>query len=252
MCSGMVQNMDWVDQGLVLSVRRHGESSVVASLLTASHGRHAGLVRGGQSRRLRGVLQPGNLVSAAWRARLEEHLGAFSLELEKSLAAPLLPFADRLAALGSLCALIDNGLPEREAHPALFDITAAVMVALDCGDDAWAPFYVQWELDFLRELGFGLDLSQCAATGVVEDLCFVSPKSGRAVSASAAEPYRDRLLPLPGFLMGDGPVDSKALVDGLSLTGYFLEKHVFAVHGQTLPVARERLIEIMRRRSLEL
>lgn len=243
--------MDWVDQGLILSVRRHGESSVVASVLTTFHGRHAGLVRGGQSRRLRGVLQPGNLISATWRARLEEHLGVYSLELERSLAAPLLPFADRLAALGSLCALIDNGLPEREAHPALFDITAAVITALDCGDDSWAPFYVQWELDFLRELGFGLDLSRCAATGAVEDLHFVSPKSGRAVSASAAAPYRDRLLPLPEFLIGDGPTDPATLLEGLSLTGYFLEKHVFAVHGHALPGARERLIEILRRRSAE-
>jgi DNA repair protein RecO (recombination protein O) len=185
--------MDWMDQGLVLSVRRHGESSAVVTLLTAHHGRHAGLVRGGQSRRLRGVLQPGNQVTATWRARLEEHLGSFVLELDRSLAAPLLPFADRLAALGSLCALVDTGLPERENHPALFENTAAMITALDSEDDSWRPYYVQWELDFLRELGFGLDLSRCVATGGIDDLVYVSPKSGGAVSSAAGVPYRDRL-----------------------------------------------------------
>ena len=241
-----------MDQGLVLSVRRHGESSVVAHLLTAGHGRHAGLVRGGQSRRLRGVLQPGNLVTATWRARLEEHLGSFALELDKSLAAPLLPHADRLAALGALCSLVDTGLPERENHPALFDNTAAMITALDSGDDSWMPYYVQWELDFLRELGFGLDLSRCAATGSVDELVYVSPKSGCAVSRTAGEPYRDRLLPLPGFLIGD-PVGAEArdaaILDGLSLTGYFIDKHVYAAHDRPMPPARDRLVQILRRRS---
>lgn len=250
--------MDWVDQGLVLSVRRHGESSVVATLLTAGHGRHAGLVRGGQSRRLRGVLQPGNLVSATWRARLEEHLGSFALELDKSLAAPLLPHADRLAALGALCALVDTGLPERESHPALFDNTAAMITALDCGDASWMPYYVQWELDFLRELGFGLDLSRCAATGRTDELAYVSPKSGCAVSRIAGEPYRDRLLTLPGFLIGEAPVvdncapdkTQAAILDGLSLTGYFIDKHVYAAHDRAMPVGRDRLVQILRRRAI--
>ena len=241
-----------MDQGLVLSVRRHGESSVVATLLTAGHGRHAGLVRGGQSRRLRGVLQPGNLVSATWRARLEEHLGSFALELDKSLAAPLLPHADRLAALGALCALVDTGLPEREHHPALFDNTAAMITALDTGDDSWMPYYVQWELDFLRELGFGLDLSRCAATGGAEELVYVSPKSGCAVSRAAGAPYRDRLLTLPGFLIGEAPDDpantQAEILDGLSLTGYFIDKHVYAAHDRPMPQARDRLVQILRRR----
>lgn len=241
-----------MDQGLVLSVRRHGESSVVATLLTAGHGRHAGLVRGGQSRRLRGVLQPGNLVSATWRARLEEHLGSFALELDKSLAAPLLPHADRLAALGALCALVDTGLPERESHPALFDNTAAMITALDSGDDSWMPYYVQWELDFLRELGFGLDLSRCAATGGTDELVYVSPKSGGAVSRAAGAPYRDRLLTLPGFLIGDAPAaqanTQAAILDGLSLTGYFIDKHVYAAHDRPMPQARDRLVQILRRR----
>jgi len=241
-----------MDQGLVLSVRRHGESSVVATLLTAGHGRHAGLVRGGQSRRLRGVLQPGNLVSATWRARLEEHLGSFALELDKSLAAPLLPHADRLAALGALCALVDTGLPEREHHPALFDNTAAMITALDSGNDSWMPYYVQWELDFLRELGFGLDLSRCAATGGADELVYVSPKSGCAVSRAAGAPYRDRLLTLPGFLIGEAPDDpantQAAILDGLSLTGYFIDKHVYAAHDRPMPPSRDRLVQILRRR----
>ena len=238
-----------MDQGLVLSVRRHGETSAVATLLTAHHGRHAGLVRGGQSRRLRGVLQPGNQVSATWRARLEEHLGSFVLELDKSLAAPLLPFADRLAALGSLCALVDTGLPERENHPALFDNTAAMITALDSEDVAWRPYYVQWELDFLRELGFGLDLSRCVATGSVDDLVYVSPKSGGAVSAAAGEPYRDRLLPLPGFLIGAGPPSDSDILEGLALTGHFMDKHVYAAHDRSLPAARDRLVQILQNRA---
>lgn len=237
--------MDWSDQGFVLSARRHGESSVILSLLTEAHGRHAGVVRGGQSRRHRAVLEPGNLVAATWRARLEEHLGNFTVELEIGYAARVFDRADRLAALSSLCAILDNGLAEREPHPDLFASTAQLIDALE--DQPYAARYVRWELDLLGELGFGLDLSSCAATGAVEDLVFVSPRSGQAVSAEAGAPYRDKLLPLPLFLRGEKATSAEDILDGLRLTGYFLDRHVFQSQERRMPDARERLVGLLRR-----
>src|SRR3546814_314852 len=190
--------MDWRDEGIVLSMRRHGEAAAIVTLLTREHGRHAGLVRGGASRRRRGELQVGNLVTATWRARLEEHLGSLSVELAESWTARLLDRPGRLAALSAATALVDAGLPEREPHPVLFESLKELLLALD--RDGWAAAYVRWEVALLAELGFGLDLSCCAATGRNDELAYVSPKTGRAVSLSAGEPYRDKLLPLPAFL----------------------------------------------------
>lgn len=239
--------MDWTDRGIVLSARRHGESSVILSLLTAEHGRHAGVVRGGQSRRRRGVLEVGNLVAASWRARLEEHLGNFTVELETGYAARVLDSPDRLAALTALCATIDACLAERETHPALFADSLRLIASLE--DPDFAAHYVVWELGLLGELGYGLDLSSCAATGVVDDLAYVSPRSARAVSRTAGEPYRDRLLPLPGFLKGGDNITPGDVFDGLKLTGYFLDRHVFHPHGGRLPDARERFLSRLRRQS---
>jgi len=237
--------MDWQEEGIVLRARRHGENAAVVTLLTEQHGRHAGLVRGATGRRLRGVLQAGNRVDATWRARLAEHLGTYALEPVKGHAGPLMQHPDRLAALTAICSLIDAGLPEREPHPALFHATGALIEALLLDD--WPLAYVHWELGLLGELGFGLDLSRCAATGRNDQLAYVSPKTGRAVSLSAGEPYKDKLLRLPPFLVGEGAQGAGEIVEALSLTGYFLERHVFAALNQPLPDPRQRLAQLLKR-----
>jgi DNA repair protein RecO (recombination protein O) len=232
--------MEWTDRGFVLSARRHGESAVIVQLLTEAHGRHAGLVRGGAGTRARGVYQPGNLVSARWRARLAEHLGSLACELDAGHAARFLDQPGRLAALSAAASLVEAALPERLAYPAIFAGFAALIDAL--GGDGWAAETVRFELALLAALGYGLDLGACAATGAREGLAFVSPKSGRAVSAAAGAPYRDRLLSLPAFLLGDAlAADAAAIAAGFALTGYFLEQHVFAPQGGRLPAARRRL-----------
>src|SRR5882672_2608320 len=190
--------MDWRDTGFVLTARRHGESALIVELLTETHGRHAGLVRGGQSPKRRALLQPGNLVAASWRGRLAEHLGAFEIELLRPHAAGLIDDPDRLAALSSAAALLALAVPEREPHGDVFAGLGHLIAALDSAD--WAARYVAWECALLAALGFGLDLTACAATGVNDDLAYVSPRSGRAVSRSAGAPYHGKLLPLPGFL----------------------------------------------------
>ena len=234
--------MDWTHDGIVLSARKHGETSAIVTLLTREKGRHAGLVRGGAGKRQRGILQPGNLVHAHWRARLSEHLGTLTCELDHAHAAAFLHDAPRLAALSAACAVADGALPEREAHPAIFDGLVALLGALD--GPSWTSVYVKWELGVLGELGYGLDLSCCAATGSKDNLIYVSPKTGRAVSASAGEPYKKALLALPSFLLAEGIEGGAAEIsDGLGLTGYFLERHVFAAHDKALPAARRRLAE---------
>ncbi len=245
--------MNWSDEAAVLSVRKHGESSVIAQLLTRGHGRHAGLVRGGAGRKARGVYQPGNRVMAHWRARLNEHLGAFTCELLESNAAELLQSPDLLAGLSAACATAEGSLPEREPHSSVFLGFTALIDALRAAGRVpaarpaerrrWAEGYIRWELGLLGELGFGLDLTECAVTGRNDDLAYVSPKSGRAVSLSAGEEYRDRLLPLPKFLLGYGEPSEKDIADGLKLTGYFLDRHVFAPQNRKLPAARSRLAE---------
>jgi len=238
--------MEWVDDGILLSARKHGENAAIVSLLTAAHGRHLGLVKGGGGRRMRGLLQIGNEVHATWRARLTEHLGAYTLELATARAAELLDDAGRLAALASACALAETALPEREPHP---EIHAAFRVLLDAlsADAHWPEIYVRWELGLLEALGYALDLSRCAATGRAENLTHVSPRSGRAVSAEAALPYRDRLLRLPGFLGGEAGRDdqAQALRDGLALTAHFLTRHIYEPHRQALPPARTRLVDML-------
>ncbi|MBT7760290.1 MAG: DNA repair protein RecO, partial [Rhodospirillaceae bacterium] len=236
--------MNWSDEGYVLSVRRHGEAAAIVNLLTREHGRHAGLVRGGMGRRLRGVLQPGNRVAADWRGRLAEHLGAYTVEGLRDHAAALLSDGDRLAGLTAAAAVTEAALPEREPHISIHDAFASLLDAL-ANSPAWGAVYVRFELGLLAELGFGLDLSQCAATGRTDDLAYVSPRTARAVSREAAGPYKERLLPLPAFLLPDGPEELAPgdVLDGLKLTGHFLETAVFAPHNRPLPGPRERLVE---------
>src|SRR5258707_870339 len=237
--------MEWRDTGFVLATRRYGESALIAELLTKEHGRHAGLVRGGQSPRRRAVLQPGNSVAVSWRGRLPQHLGALDCELIEAHAARFLDDPDRLAALGAATALLLAALPEREPHGDLYAALAGLLEALDSGGGAQS--YVAWECDLLSGLGFGLDLGSCAATGAGDDLAYVSPRTGRAVSRAAGRPYHDKLLPLPDFLWREAPANPAEIVAGLALTQYFLLHHVLAPHGGKLPEARERLAERMRR-----
>jgi DNA repair protein RecO (recombination protein O) len=234
--------MEWRDHGIVLTERRHGESGAIVSLLTVEHGRHAGRVRSAQSVRTRGVFVPGNLLLAHWRARLDEHLGTYTGELVTPFAARVLDDPGRLACLAAACALTDLALPEREPHPRAFTALETLLGAI-AGDD-WPAAYVRWELGLIAELGFGLDLRSCTVTGTTEDLTFVSPRTGRAVSVGAAGEWRDRLLALPRFLIDaqaiPGPDDLRA---GLALTGHFLIAHLFAPHGRGEPGARIRLLE---------
>jgi len=237
--------MEWQDTGFVLAARRHGESALIVDLLTREHGRHAGLVRGGQSPKVRAVLQPGNEVAAAWRGRLNEHLGTMGCELVRAHAARFLDDPGRLAGLTSAAALVGGALPEREPHEDVFASFAQLIEAFDSAVD-WPAQYVRWEQDLLGALGFGLDLRRCAVSGATAELAYVSPLTGRAVSRMAGLPYHDKLLLLPQFLWRDAPADKAELVLGMSLTGHFLTHHVFAPQGRGLPAARVRLAERMR------
>ena len=233
--------MQWTDEGIVLGVRRHGETSVILELMTAVRGRHLGLVRGGAGTRLRGVLQPGNSLRATWRARLDEHLGNYAVEGINLRAAGFLGAAHAVHGVTHLAALC-RLLAEREPHARIHDALEAILDALD-DSAAVAPMVAQFELAFLAELGFGLDLASCAATGATEDLIYVSPRSGRAVSRAAGEAYREKLMRLPDFLSKDAPAPSTAdLADAFALTGFFLERHAFAPRGLLLPDARARFV----------
>jgi DNA repair protein RecO (recombination protein O) len=231
---------------VVLAVRAHGETAAVAEIFTRTHGRHLGLVHGGRSRRLRPVLQIGNHVDATWKARLADSLGHYNVEMRQGFAASVMEDAPALASMTSMAALA-RLLPERDPHPNLFEITLFVLGFL--GDAAVAPaLVVRWELALLDELGFGLDLATCAATGTASDLSYVSPKSGRAVSAEAGEAYKDRLLALPGFLRAGaaGAASRDDILAGFALTGYFLEARALLPQGLALPEARGRLLSYLR------
>jgi DNA repair protein RecO (recombination protein O) len=235
--------MEWSDDAIVLSSRAHGESGAILELLTRDHGRHAGLVRGGASRRVTPTLQPGNSVHAHWRARLEEHLGSFTCELARARAGELMDSRDALAGLNAFCAVIAAAMPEREAHAPVFVSGVVLLDAMLAHDAAhWLPLYIRWEAGLLEALGFGLDLSECAVTGAKNDLIYVSPKTGRAVSRDAAGIYANRLFGLPQFLMdaAAAPVDGD-IAEGLRLTGHFLLERVLRPHGKELPAARLRL-----------
>jgi DNA repair protein RecO (recombination protein O) len=249
--------MEWTDTGIVLGTRRHGEANAILELMTRDHGRHLGLVRGGGGTRLKPVLQPGNTVMATWRARLDEHLGHFTVEGLDLRAAAFLSSAHSLYGathLAALCRL----LPERDPHEGVFEALDGAIGAL--GDPALVAVLVaRFELQLLAELGFGLDLSACAATGDLRDLVYVSPKSGRAVSRAAGEPWRERLLALPAFLSDEGFGDeglaeagaahpsAEELDAAFALTGFFLERHVYRPRNEALPEARRHFIAAVAR-----
>ena len=241
--------MDWIDTAIVLHARPHGETSAVLDVFTRLHGRHSGLVRGGRSRRIRPLLQTGNLLKLEWRARLSEQLGFFTVELDKPHAARALDDRLALAGIGTLASLAAL-LAERDPHPGLFDVAALMLDHLD-EPMLWPQLLVRLELRLLSELGVGLDLDRCAATGRREDLLYVSPKSGGAVSAAAGEPYKDRLLPLPAFLRShSADAAPQDIADGFALTGFFLERHVFAARNLPMPPARRGLLRLLARQPV--
>jgi DNA repair protein RecO (recombination protein O) len=238
--------MQWTDEAIVLGVKRHGETSVILELMTHERGRHLGLVRGGAGTRLRGVLQPGNSLLATWRARLDEHLGHYAVEGISLRAAGFLGAAHAVHGVTHLSALC-RLLAEREPHTRIFSTLEAILDGIEDAQFA-ATSIARFELAFLAELGFGLDLAACAASGVTADLIYVSPKSGRAVSRAAGEAYRDQLLRLPGFLRTqDQAVSPADLADAFALTGFFLERHAFAPRGLAVPAARTRFVAAVTR-----
>ncbi len=239
--------MEWMDEAILLSARPHGETAAIVTLLTPQHGSHAGLVAGGQGRRAQSYLQPGSYVQARWRARLLDHLGNFSLEPITVYAAAWLDNPEVLAIIASACAVTEASLPERQPMPGIYAGLRALLSLTDV--ELWAPAYVKWEVGLLKALGYGLDLRCCAVNGDTDNLSHVSPRTGRAVSAKAAEPYKNKLLCLPGFLCGESSWTAEDILQGLELTGHFLVRHVFA-HSHSrmwqtseLPPARERVLE---------
>jgi len=237
--------MEWSARAIVLGTRRHGETDLILEVMTREHGRHLGLVRGGKSRKQQPVLQPGNELDVTWRARLAEHLGTFAIEPQKLRAADLMTSAVGVHGVQHIAALL-RLLPERDAHVKLYDALGILLNHLDTAEVA-APLLVHFELELLNELGVGLDLETCAATGIADDLAWVSPKSGRAVSREAGEPYRDKLLPLPSFLVPGqrqpgSEITSRDLAEAFALTSFFLERHVYGPRGLTENPSREPLL----------
>ncbi len=242
--------MEWTDDGIVLGTRRHGEGNAILELMTRAHGRHLGLVRGGAGARLRPVLQPGNSTRVVWRARLDEHLGHFLVEGLRLRTGSLLAAAHAVFGVTHLAALC-RLLPERDPHPAVHDALSTILE--DMADQRLVAVRIaRFELRLLAELGFGLDLDRCAATGSTSDLVYVSPKSGRAVSRGAGAPWHDRLLRLPEFLCQGHLAEiiepsREDLVDGFALTGFFLARYVFEPRGAHLPEARDGFLSALKR-----
>lgn len=240
--------MEWRDSGVLLTTRRHGEGSAIIDVFTEAHGRHGGIVRGGASRKMAPLLQPGAQLDVAWRARLEEHLGSYTVELDKSRAGLFLDDRTALAGLNAVTALLAFALPERAPHNALYRKTIGVLDLLDQAE-IWPLAYLRWEMSLLDELGFGLDLSSCAATGQTHDLIYVSPKTGRSISRQGAGDWAPRLLPLPPVMLRQGEAGDAEIVQSLETTGYFLAEHLAPQLGnKPLPEARERLLSALARK----
>lgn len=235
--------MEWRDRGIMLSARAHGESAAIIEVLTPARGRHAGVVRGGASRRMAPVLQPGAQLDVTWRARLEEHIGTFTVEPTRARAGGLLGNRLALAGLNAVTSLLLFSLPEREQHLRLYDETERLLDLMG-QNDIWALAYLHWEMTLLEEMGFGLDLSACAVKGTnANDLSYVSPRTGRAVSRAGAGEWADRLLPLPPCLLGHGPAPDTEVAEAFRVTGHFLRHHLAPQLGnKPLPDARERFI----------
>jgi len=239
--------MEWSDSGSILAARRHGENAALVEVFTIHHGRHLGIVRGGGGRRRAPELQPGTRVAVNWRARLPEHLGVFTLETERSRAAGLMQDRLGLAGVAAICGMGQACLPERAPFP---DLQAQTETLFDLvlHTPAWTLAYLQWELALLETLGFGLDLRACAVTGATQDLAYVSPKSGRAVSRAGAGGWADRLLPLPDCLRGEGAAADGEILQALKVTGHFLARSL-EMPPEDLPAARGRLISVIERHS---
>lgn len=240
--------MHWSDTAIVLSARKFGENSVITRVFAQTHGVYGGVVKGAHSKANRGVIQPGNVINAAWNARLSEQLGTFKAELLEAGAAQVMQDAGKLSALTSACAMIEAALPERHPYPRLYKDFQGFLQVLR-GDDFWWEAYVKLEISILAEAGFGLDLSRCAATGKLDDLVYVSPKSGRSVSADAGAPWADKMLPLPRFLLPGyqkNRVEAAEILAGMQLTGYFLAHWLLEPHNRKLPAARARLATYIR------
>lgn len=239
--------MQWEADALVLAARSHGESSAIIDVFTRDHGRFGGLVRGGNSRRQRPILQPGNMITATWRARLSEHLGVMTVDAGRAYAAEAMSDQVLLAGLSSLCALMQV-TAERQAYPRLYDTVQLVLGEME-DRNVWLAVLARFEMALLDEVGFGLDLSCCAATGATEDLAYVSPRSGRAVSHDAAQPYLDKMFALPRFLL-DATADAEKgdIIDAFKLLGHFLERRVYLPNGMKMPAARMRLMDLLSRK----
>lgn len=242
--------MEWSDEGIILATRRHGETSTIAEIFTRGHGRHMGLVRGGRSRRLQPILQPGNTVAVVWRARLDEHLGNWTVEPLAARAAALLEARHRLYAFQALAGHL-RLFPERDPNPGIHQRIALFLERLSGEARQVAAHLARLELVLLADLGHGIDLSECAGTGTRENLVFVSPKSGRAVSAEAGRPYADRLLPLPAFLIGDADPSADDILAAARLTGHFLMRDLYAPRGLAMPPERDRLYSMLAGRLSE-
>ncbi|MBD3664600.1 DNA repair protein RecO [Sulfitobacter aestuariivivens] len=239
--------VEWRDEGILLSARKHGETSAIIEMFTPAQGRHVGVVRGGTSRKIAPILQPGAQLDVVWRARLESHLGSFTVEPVRSRAAQVLESRLSLSGLNAVTALLSFCLPEREAHAALYRRTEALLDLLD-QQALWPLAYLQWELKLLEEMGYALDLDTCAVTGARDGLLYVSPKSGRAVSQAGAGEWADRLLPLPPVLRGEGDADDAEIAQAFQTTGYFLETHLAQDLGdKPLPSARARYVALFSR-----
>ncbi len=232
-----------------MSVRRHGETSSIIEVFTQAHGRHLGVVRGGASRKIAPILQPGAQLDLTWRARLDEHIGSYTVEPVKSRASAVMGDRLALAGLNAITGLLAFVLPEREAHPDLYAQSIALLDMLG-NDPLWSYAYLRWEMALLEETGFGLDLSCCAVTGATAELIFISPKTGRAVSKAGAGDWAERLLPLAPALLGQGSADHSEVAEGLKATGYFLEHHLAPSLGdKPLPPARQRFAEMLARKG---
>jgi len=230
----------WQDEGIVLARRRYRESALWVSCFTFEHGRHPGWVPGGAGRRQRATFEPGNRLELRWQARLAEHLGRFAAEPLEIFPAKLWDDQARLAGMQSALALVESGLAERDAHPKLYASLLQLLRTL-AGGEPWRGSYLRFELVFLAETGFALDLERCAVTGATSGLAFVSPRTGRAVARGAAPAYEDRLLPLPHSLLTGAEPAPSDFAQGLRLTGQFIERQLYHVIDRPAPAARERL-----------
>ncbi len=241
--------MEWRDQGALLVVRKHGENSAIVEVFTAEHGRHAGVVRGGTSRKIAPILQPGAQLDVTWRARLDEHLGSFTVEPVKSRAAAVMADRLALAGLNAVTCLLSYCLPEREPHPQLYSRTITLLDLMG-NSEVWPLAYLRWELALLDDMGFGLDLTCCAVTGSLDDLAYVSPRTGRAVSVEGAAKWADKLLPLPQSLLGHGSGDLEDISEGLVTTGFFLKNRLaHQLSDKPVPAARQRLVDAIARQG---